>query len=99
MDRFDIFIKNRTLAPRHHAHDRLERGGLAGAVAAEQRDHLTLAHLEIDTMEDVRLAVPGVEAPYLEQNLRHRGMPPSLAGRMIRSHSRPRRGSRRAVKP
>ena len=39
----------------------LQRRGLAGAVAAEQRHHLARAHLEVHAVQDVRLAVPGVE--------------------------------------
>ena len=50
------------LAPRHQAHDRLHRRGLAGAVAAEQGHHLALAHVEVDAVQNVALAVPGVQA-------------------------------------
>jgi hypothetical protein len=43
------------------AHDRFQRRGLAGAVAPEQRDDLARAHLEIDAMENMRFAVPGLQ--------------------------------------
>ena len=42
------------------AHDGLERRGLAGAVAAEQRDHLAFAHAELDPVQDVGFPVEGV---------------------------------------
>src|SRR6266481_1025984 len=58
---------DRPLAAGDHAHDRLERRGLARAVAPEERHHLALPHLEVDAVEDVRLAVPGVEVADLEQ--------------------------------
>src|SRR6185369_10538881 len=54
-----------------HAHDRLERRGLAGAVAPEQRYHLALAHLEVDAVQDMRLSVPGVEAFDSQEDLSH----------------------------
>jgi len=47
--------------PAHHPHDRLERRRLAHAVAAEQADHLTRAHLDRHAVEHVRLAVVGVD--------------------------------------
>ena len=50
------------LAPRHQAHDALHRGGLAGAVAAQQRHHLAFLHVEPDPVQHVALAVPGVQA-------------------------------------
>jgi hypothetical protein len=50
-------------------HDRFQRRGLAGAVAAEQRDHLAGIHIEIDAVKDVGFAVPGLEVGY-GKNLR-----------------------------
>ena len=38
-----------------------KRRGLADAVAAEQRDGLALADLEVDAVQHMALAVPGVE--------------------------------------
>ena len=38
-----------------------KRRGLSGAVAAEQRDHLAGVHVEIDAVQDVGLAVPGLQ--------------------------------------
>src|SRR5271165_93779 len=49
----------RTLAD--DAHDRLQGGRLARAVPAEQGHDLALAHVEIDTVEDVRFVVPGLQ--------------------------------------
>ena len=51
------------------AHDRLEGRRLAGAVAAEQGDDLARPHLEIDAVEDVRFAVPGVQPGNGERRL------------------------------
>src|SRR6266496_679497 len=58
---------DRPAAAGHHAHDGLECRRLPRAVAAQERDHLSLAHLEIHAVEDVRLAVPGVEVADLEE--------------------------------
>ena len=44
----------------HQAHDGLERGALADAVAAEQADHLAAADVQRDAVQDVALAVVGV---------------------------------------
>jgi hypothetical protein len=52
---------HRTGALADDAHHRLQRGGLAGAVAAEQRDHLAFVHVEIHAVQDVRFAVPGLQ--------------------------------------
>ena len=43
------------------AGDGAQRRGLAGAVAAEEREDLALVHLEGDPLHDVALAVVGVE--------------------------------------
>ena len=48
-------------APRSEAEDRLERRGLADAVASEQRGDAARGHLEGDALEDVRPAVVDVE--------------------------------------
>src|SRR5437870_5863027 len=71
---------DRALSPRHHAHDGFERGGLAGAVAPEQRHHLPRPHLEADAVQDVRLAIPGVEVPHLEQRALRHGRSPCTPG-------------------
>ncbi len=47
---------------RHDAHDRLQRGRFAGAIAPEQRDGLRLTHLQIDAEQDLALAVENIEA-------------------------------------
>ena len=51
---------------RHLAHDRLDRGGAADAVAPEQAHDLAGVDIEIDALQDVALAVIGVEIPDLE---------------------------------
>src|SRR5712691_8766921 len=68
------------LSPRHHAHDGLERGGLARPVASEQRHHLPRPHLEADAAQDVRLAIPGIEVPDLEQGALRHGRSPYKPG-------------------
>src|SRR2546430_12200775 len=45
--------------PIYDAHDRLQGGRLARAVAAQQRHHLARPHVEGDAVQDVRHAVPG----------------------------------------
>ena len=45
---------DRTGARRNHAHQALQRGALARAVAAEQGHHLMRLDLEVDVEEDVR---------------------------------------------
>ena len=63
-------------APRaDDAHDREQRRGLARAVPADQRDHLALAHRERDALQDVRLAVVGVEILDLEEHHQERAAP------------------------
>ena len=52
------------------AHDRVQGRGLAGAVAAEQRHQLAAADLEVDAMQDVRFAVPGLQAARLRAEVR-----------------------------
>jgi hypothetical protein len=49
--------------------DRLQRRALADAVPAEQPDHLAAADLERDTVQDVALAVIGVDVLDLEQRV------------------------------
>src|SRR5438445_9849336 len=90
---------NGAAAATHDPHDRFQGGRLARAVATEERHHLARANLEIDAVEDVRLAVPGVEIVDPEQRLRHDRIPctpGSRPGSAPRSGSRPPRGSRRA---
>ena len=43
------------------AHDRLQRRGLARAIAPEQRHDLALVHIERHAVENVRLAIPGLQ--------------------------------------
>jgi hypothetical protein len=57
-----ILEVDRALAGDQQSGDRLERGGLAGAVVAEQRDDLAAAHLQRDPLQGADLAVVDVEA-------------------------------------
>ena len=51
---------------RHFAHDGLDGGGAADAVAAEQADHLAGVDMHIDALQDVALAVIGVQIADLQ---------------------------------
>ena len=73
---------------RHDAHDGLERGGLARPVAPEQRHDLARPHVEVDPVEHVGLAVPGVQVAHLQQRVPAIG---ASAGRGL-SHPRPHVG-------
>jgi hypothetical protein len=53
----------------HQAHDRLDRGRAAGAVAPEQAHDLALAHVHVDAVQDVALAVVGVQVGQLQHDL------------------------------
>src|SRR6185503_13499698 len=84
------------------AHDRLERGRLAGAVAPEQRHDLAFTHVEIDAVEDMGLAVPGFELVDRKQRRRafkHGPLPYRPRARpdcSTPSRNRPRPGRGRA---
>jgi hypothetical protein len=54
-------------------HDRAERRGLAGAVAADEGDHLALADRQRHALQNVRLAVVGVDL--LDGEQAHRPAP------------------------
>ena len=58
---------HRALAARHHPHQRAQGGGLPRAVPAEQGHQLAGANLEVHAVEDVTLAVPGLEPLDVEQ--------------------------------
>ena len=70
---------DRARALLENAHDRLERGGLAGAVAAEQRHDLALAHGQVDAVQHMRLAVEPVHG--LEPQHVARALAPLRHGR------------------
>ena len=53
---------HRAAAARDQRHQRLHGGRLAGAVAAHQGDHLAAADLKRQVEQDLRGAVPGVQA-------------------------------------
>ena len=54
--------RNLAFARRRQAHQASQRRGLARAVASEQRGDLALGNLQADAMQDVALAVIGVQA-------------------------------------
>src|SRR3954451_2135268 len=60
-DQFGAAIEDRAGAARNDAHDGAQRGRLARPVAPEQRDQLALADAEIHPVQDVRIAVPGLQ--------------------------------------
>src|SRR5690606_17368228 len=62
------------LALAYDAHDGAQGGGLADTVAAKQRDRLTGVDIEIDAMQRMALAIPGLEVAHLE--LRRRAATP-----------------------
>src|SRR5271156_6865393 len=66
---------DRTHALADDAHDRLERGRLAGSISSEQRHNLALPHVEIDPVQNVRFVVPGLQALDVEHRRRARGWP------------------------
>ena len=51
----------------HDAHQALQRGALAGAVAPEEGHHLVLLDAQADVEQDVRIAVEAVQPLDLEQ--------------------------------
>ena len=53
---------------RHQSHDGLAGGRAADAVAAEQADDLALIDPEVDALQDVALAVEGMEIADLEHH-------------------------------
>ena len=53
-----------TVRARHHAHDGLERGDLP-APLRPIRPRLPRAHVQIDVKQDMRRAMPGVQALHL----------------------------------
>jgi hypothetical protein len=69
------------LCAAHQPRMALQRGRAAGAVAAQQRDHLAAVHREVDAVQDVRLAVPGVQVGQAQQLARR--------GPSVLSHGRP----------
>src|SRR5207244_12464381 len=64
-----IVETDRTGALADDSHYRLQRRGLAGAVATEQRDHLAGADVEIDAVKNMGFAVPGFEILHRERRL------------------------------
>src|ERR1019366_4982536 len=74
---------------RYQSHDRLHRRRLAGAVAADERDAIAGADGEADAVEDLRLAVPGIERAHFKHDSSRR------ARRSCRRRSTPRALSRR----
>src|SRR6266702_5139676 len=73
------------------AHDRLQRGRLAGAVAPEQRDDLARVHVEIYPVQDVGLAVPGFQVAHLKDVAAGRSLCRSVGNRSLRHDRLPDR--------
>src|SRR6266702_4665583 len=71
-DELAVLEPHRALTLADDAHDGFERGGLAGAVAAQQRHHFAREHLERRPVQDVGFAVPGLQCVDREQ--RRRGL-------------------------
>jgi len=63
------------LARRRQAHQAAQGRGLAGAVAAEQRGDPPFRDLQADAMQDVALAVKGLQALGGEHDVRHATVP------------------------
>ena len=53
---------------RHQPHDGLAGGGAADAVAAEQADDFALVDGEIDALQNMALAIEGVEIAHFEHH-------------------------------
>ena len=82
-------------AARHEPHDRAQRRGLAGAVAADDADRLAGRNRQRHALQDVAAPVPGVEVAHLEHRPRptardRRAAPPRASGCR---RGRPRRGA------
>jgi hypothetical protein len=59
-------LKRMLPAGGNFAHDRLDGGGAADAVAAEQTHHLAGGDVEVDALQNMALAVVGVEVTHLK---------------------------------
>ncbi len=68
---FDPLAAEHDLAAsgRMQAADRAHQRRLAHAVAAEERDDLARAHLEVDAVQHLAAAVAGMQAAHREQGL------------------------------
>jgi hypothetical protein len=58
------------LAWAHQSHDGLQRRALADPVTAEQSHHFARTHAQRNAMQDVALAVEGVDALDLHETVR-----------------------------
>ena len=61
MNRFLAADFDRAFACAGQAHQRAQRGGAARAVAAQQRDHFAFMHAQVHAVQDMRLAIPGMQ--------------------------------------
>src|SRR5579864_22687 len=87
-DRLAAVHHDRARAARDEAEDGLERGRPPRPVAAEQRHDLPLPHLEVEPVQDVRLAVERVQVGHPQQLVMRRegaghGSAPSAASTPI----------------
>src|SRR5580698_5205359 len=58
-----------------HPENSLCHGGAPHAVAPKQGDDLALVHMHVDALENVALAVVGVQALHVQHALRHQCAP------------------------
>ena len=58
--RFGAVYHDGTGAATDQPENGFERGGSACTVSAQKRHHLALVHMQVDAVQDVRFAVPGM---------------------------------------
>ncbi len=63
--------RHRAGAARYHAHDGAQRRGAAGTITAEKGDQLALCNLDIDAVEHMGLAIPGIEPAGFQKRRGH----------------------------
>ena len=61
IDCFLVVNDDRAGSAAHQAQDGFDGGGAPGSIASEQGHHLALVHRQVHAMQDVRLAIPGVQ--------------------------------------
>src|SRR5450759_926845 len=66
---------DRTFARAGEAHNGAQRGGAASTVAPQQRHHFAFVNAEIDAVQNVRFAVPGVQVFNVQEFLGHQWAP------------------------
>ena len=79
---------------RHDAHDGLEQGAFAHAVAAHEADGFATGHGKVDATQDVAGAVIGVQALGVDQQFAHLNAPHPGRPLAHRCRRAPRQGCR-----